>query len=88
MFWPSEVRPVQDADIEGLKAIARGAHTDSRFFFDSRFGKEHAADLFADWIATDCAGRADNVLVVDSSDSKGRGLHQLQFWSRCRCESN
>ena len=70
---PSEVRPVQDADIEGLKAIARGAHTDSRFFFDSRFGKEHAADLFAAWIATDCGGRADNVLVVDSSETRAVG---------------
>jgi ribosomal protein S18 acetylase RimI-like enzyme len=67
------VRAVQLADIEALKVIARGAHTDSRFFFDSRFGKERAADLFATWIAIDCGGRADKVLVVDSSDTRAVG---------------
>lgn len=69
----SRVRAVQLADIEALKVIARGAHTDSRFFFDSRFGKERAADLFANWIAIDCDGRADMVLVADSSDTRAVG---------------
>jgi len=69
----SDVRAVQLADIEPLKEIARDAHTDSRFFFDSRFGKERAAELFASWIAIDCGGRADQVFVVDGSDARVAG---------------
>lgn len=70
---PSGLRAVRDADIEALKTIAREAHTDSRFFFDSRFGKEQAGNLFATWIATDCRGRANKVLVVDAADTKAVG---------------
>jgi len=70
---PGGLRAVRDADIGALETIARAAHTDSRFFFDSRFGKEHAANLFATWIATDCGGRADKVLVVDGSDTRAVG---------------
>jgi ribosomal protein S18 acetylase RimI-like enzyme len=67
------VRVVHHADIEALKAIAREAHTDSRFFFDSRFGRARAADLFATWVATDCTGRASSVLVIDHLDTKAVG---------------
>jgi len=70
---PSGLRSVRDGDIEALQKIARGAHTDSRFFFDSRFDKEHAGNLFATWIAVDCGGRADKVLVVDGTDTRAVG---------------
>jgi len=65
----SRARTAQEPDIPALQAIARGAHQDSRFFFDTNFPRARAEDLFATWIAKDCAGRADKVLV--ERDSRG-----------------
>jgi ribosomal protein S18 acetylase RimI-like enzyme len=60
-----KIRTARASDVADLQAIARGAHRDSRFFFDSGFGQSRAEDLFAKWIAVDCAGRADTVLTLD-----------------------
>ena len=65
-----ELRTVRPSDVAALQAIAREAHRDSRFFFDSNFQQTQAEDLFATWIAVDCAGRADMVLTLESD---GRG---------------
>jgi ribosomal protein S18 acetylase RimI-like enzyme len=60
-----KIRTVRTSDVTRLQAIARAAHRDSRFFFDSQFQRTRAEDLFATWIAVDCAGRADTVLTLE-----------------------
>ena len=60
-----ELRTARAPDISALQAIARDAHQDSRFFFDTNFPRTRAEDLFATWIAADCSGRADKVLVAE-----------------------
>jgi dTDP-4-amino-4,6-dideoxy-D-galactose acyltransferase len=59
------LRTARPPDIAALQAIARQAHHDSRFFFDTNFPRERAEDLFATWIAKDCQGRADKVLTAE-----------------------
>lgn len=66
------LRPARPADVAALQTIARGAHRDSRFFFDLQFPRTRAEDLFATWIATDCAGRA-TVLTVEHEGVGGAG---------------
>jgi ribosomal protein S18 acetylase RimI-like enzyme len=60
-----DLRTARSSDLAALQAIARGAHRDSRFFFDRHFPKARAEELFATWIAADCAGRADRVFILD-----------------------
>jgi dTDP-4-amino-4,6-dideoxy-D-galactose acyltransferase len=67
------LRTVRASDIAALKVIAREAHQDSRFFFDTNFPRARAEDLFATWIAKDCAGRADKVLTVECGNGKPLG---------------
>ena len=62
---PVKVRPHTEADLPSLAGIARGAHTDSRFFFDTRFDRERAAELYACWIRRAC--KDDHVLVAECS---------------------
>ena len=62
------LRPVRAPDVAALQAIAREAHQDSRFFFDTNFPRERAEGLFATWIAKDCEGRADKVLTAESGN--------------------
>src|SRR5438067_8557346 len=64
-----ELRTARASDVIALQAIARRAHRDSRFFFDSHFQQARAEDLFATWIAADCAGRADMVLTIERDGS-------------------
>ena len=49
----SPVRPVTDADLESLKAIARSAHQDTRFFKDLNFERSKCAKLYEKWIERD-----------------------------------
>lgn len=63
---PGEAHPIRlalDADLPRLRAIARTAFEDTRFFRDGRFTPERCADLYDTWITKDCAGRAGAVLV-------------------------
>ncbi|HET9705792.1 MAG TPA: GNAT family N-acetyltransferase [Vicinamibacterales bacterium] len=62
-------RPAVAADIPSLTAIARHAHTDSRFYADGGFDRARCDDLFATWIEQSCLGWADHVVVYDD----GRG---------------
>jgi ribosomal protein S18 acetylase RimI-like enzyme len=59
------IRPCQSADTEALMALARSAHGDSRFFADLHFPRERCAALYETWIAQDCRGSADRVLVAE-----------------------
>ena len=49
----SLVRAVTDADLESLKAIARSAHQDTRFFKDLNFDRAKCAMLYEKWIERD-----------------------------------
>jgi ribosomal protein S18 acetylase RimI-like enzyme len=69
-----DLRPARASDLPALQAVAREAHQDSRFFFDTRFPKARAEELFATWIAKDYAGRAEKVLVVE-----GRGTGPVGY---------
>lgn len=60
-----DVRHARPGDLAALTAIARGAHTDSRFYFDGRFPRRRCDDLYATWIERSCAGWADAVLAAD-----------------------
>lgn len=59
------VRPARVEDVEELRAIAATSHDTTRFYFDTRFPKERADELYATWIAKSVAeGYADGVLVA------------------------
>jgi dTDP-4-amino-4,6-dideoxy-D-galactose acyltransferase len=49
----STVRPVTEADLESLKAIARSAHQDTRFFKDLNFDRAKCTMLYEKWIERD-----------------------------------
>jgi len=49
----SSVCPVEKADMLTLKAIARGAHHDTRFFKDLNFDRSKCAELYEKWIERD-----------------------------------
>jgi len=58
------VRAHRASDCDALAAIARSAHTDTRFFFDCRFDRNRAADLYETWIRQACA--RDHVVVAET----------------------
>jgi dTDP-4-amino-4,6-dideoxy-D-galactose acyltransferase len=62
---PEGVRPWQPQDREGLRAIARISHRDSRFYFDGHFLAERCDDLYDTWINKSLDGYADATLVAD-----------------------
>jgi ribosomal protein S18 acetylase RimI-like enzyme len=57
------IREARDGDDEALREIARGAHTDTRFFFDGGFPRERCADLYATWMERERSDPATLVLV-------------------------
>lgn len=59
-----KVRGHCEADLDRLVEIARAVHTDSRFFFDRRFDRAHAAMLYEIWIRKACA--SDHVLIGET----------------------
>lgn len=58
------IRPARPDDLEALRAIAREAHTDSRFFFDGRFPVDRCRELYATWIDRSCREAPEGVLVA------------------------
>lgn len=67
------LRTAQASDIAALQMIAREAHQDSRFFFDTNFPRARAEELFATWILKDCEGRADKVFIAARKNSEPLG---------------
>jgi dTDP-4-amino-4,6-dideoxy-D-galactose acyltransferase len=61
------IRPASAADLPALKAIARTAHTDSRFFADPRFPRDRSEELYAVWLERDF--REGSLWVADSEDA-------------------
>ncbi|MCI0711393.1 MAG: GNAT family N-acetyltransferase [Chloroflexi bacterium] len=61
----TEIRLCQTADIPFLRNIASHSFTESRFYYDGRFLKEHCDELYATWIEKSCSGYADSVWVIE-----------------------
>lgn len=61
----TELRPCRESDIEALSTIAAGAHHDTRFYVDGRFGRNRCDALYQLWIAKSCRGWADHVVVAE-----------------------
>jgi dTDP-4-amino-4,6-dideoxy-D-galactose acyltransferase len=59
------VRPAQEEDLEPLRAIARTAHRDTRFYFDRRFERVKCDLLYETWIEKSFRGFAQSVLVAE-----------------------
>ncbi len=74
---PTEFRPVRFEEISVIESMARGAHTDTRFFKDTGFPAARAADLYARWIQRDF--REHRVLVVGGPDGAVAGYVTCQL---------
>jgi dTDP-4-amino-4,6-dideoxy-D-galactose acyltransferase len=59
------IRPGRAEDFPQLRAIARGSHTDTRFFFDLRFPRPRAEALYETWVESSVNGFAEAVLVAE-----------------------
>ncbi|MBP7828569.1 MAG: GNAT family N-acetyltransferase [Kiritimatiellae bacterium] len=59
------VRPGRASDLDALVPIARGAHTDTRFFADPHFERERCAALYETWLRQGFSGGAEAVLVFE-----------------------
>lgn len=59
------IREAQPNDMDRLAAIARTAHTDTRFYADPHFDYARCEDLYETWIRRSAEGFADQVLVSD-----------------------
>jgi dTDP-4-amino-4,6-dideoxy-D-galactose acyltransferase len=60
------VRSHVEPDLPVLEDIAGGAHLNTRFGRDGRFPRDRVAELYRTWIRKECAGAADEVLVVEA----------------------
>jgi dTDP-4-amino-4,6-dideoxy-D-galactose acyltransferase len=61
------VRSAVEKDIPALRAIARGGHRDSRFYYDGNFSQHLCDELYETWIEKSCRGWAKRVLVAEGS---------------------
>jgi dTDP-4-amino-4,6-dideoxy-D-galactose acyltransferase len=61
-----QVRRHTEADLPVLEEIAATAHLNTRFARDGRFPRDRVAELYRTWIRKECAGAADEVLVVEA----------------------
>lgn len=75
----SNVRPFRQEDLISLTAIAKSAHTDSRFYYDGGFPRQRCDELYQLWIEKSCRGFAECVLVAEE-DRRAAG------YITCHCE--
>lgn len=59
------VRLATREDVASLAAIAKSAHTDSRFYYDQEFPRGRCGELYELWIEKSCEGFAGCVLVAE-----------------------
>lgn len=74
---PQGVRVATAADLPALEAIARTAHTDTRFSKDAGFPTDRVAELYARWIQRDF--REHQVLAWDAPAGGAAGYVTCQF---------
>lgn len=59
------VRPAREDDLGALRAIARKAHRDTRFYFDRHFDRGKCDLLYETWVEKSFRGFAQTVLVAE-----------------------
>jgi dTDP-4-amino-4,6-dideoxy-D-galactose acyltransferase len=59
------IRGFTEEDLPALAAIAKSAHTDSRFYFDPGFPRERCDALYQRWIEKSARDSASGVLVAE-----------------------
>lgn len=59
------VRPAAPRDLDALRAIARHAHRQGRFYFDQHFASEQCDLFYQTWIERSLEGYAQAVLVAE-----------------------
>lgn len=59
------IRRAREEDLTSLRAIARAAHHDSRFYFDEHFDRRKCDLLYEAWIENSFHGFAQAVLVAE-----------------------
>jgi dTDP-4-amino-4,6-dideoxy-D-galactose acyltransferase len=71
-------RTARADDLPVLCSIARRAHIDTRFFKDSNFPKDQAAELYAKWLERDLAEHAVLIACAPNSPSPALGYISCQ----------
>jgi GNAT superfamily N-acetyltransferase len=64
-----EVRRATEADLPAMKALARTAHRNTRFYRDVHFSHRRCDDLYERWIERSFEGWADRVFVAGPEGS-------------------
>lgn len=59
-----DIREARPADLDAVRAIARGAHHDSRFYVDSRFPSDKCDRLYELWLEKSLVSESDILLVA------------------------
>jgi len=62
------VRSAVEHDIPALRAIARTAHRDSRFYYDGNFPDRLCGELYETWVEKSCRGLATKVFVAGEAN--------------------
>lgn len=62
---PASIRLATSSDDEGVADLARRAHTDTRFFFDTLFSRDKASELYATWVRRGLAEDSRRLLVAE-----------------------
>ena len=62
-----KVRDACEADIPGLRKLARDSHRDTRFYYDGNFSDAECDRLYEEWIEKSVRGWADQVFVAEES---------------------
>ncbi len=74
-----DIRPARNEDVDALRAIAGTAHHTTRFYFDTRFPRDRADELYRTWITKSVAeSYADGVLVA-ARDGAAVGYITMQL---------
>ncbi len=60
-------------DVPGLQKIAAAGHVGTRFANDPHFARERVQAFYSTWIALECQGRAQQVLVSASREGEPLG---------------
>lgn len=61
-----QIRPPHLEDIPQLRKLAGMVYSQTRFFNDSHFPREHARALYETWIDQNCRNRNEKVLVAET----------------------
>lgn len=70
---PAGVRIATEEDTDILQAMARRLHTNTRFFKDTMFPRERAAELYAEWLRLSLRESKRTVLVATTSSGRPAG---------------